>query len=277
MKSVRFTKMHGLGNDFAIFDGVSQAISMNPELARKLADRHLGIGCDQILLVEPPTAANVDFQYRIFNADGSEVAQCGNGARCFAKFVHDQKLTGKKLLKVQTRAGIMELHYEDANNISVVMDIPQFNPEAIPLQRAHRQNLYAFDVDGVTYQASALSLGNPHAVLRVDKVANAPVAEIGATLESHRDFPEKVNVGFMEVQSRTQIALRVYERGVGETRACGSGACAAVVAGIQQDLLDWNVTVQLTGGQLKISWPGEGHAVTMTGPATTVFHGRIKI
>lgn len=277
MKSVRFTKMHGLGNDFAIFDGVSQAVPMTPALARKLANRHLGIGCDQILLVEPPTADNVDFQYRIFNADGSEVAQCGNGARCFAKFVHDQKLTGKKRLKVQTQAGILELRYEDANNISVVMGIPRFEPKAIPLQREHRQNLYPFVIDGVTYRASALSLGNPHVVLRVDNVANAAVAKIGAILESHVDFPDKVNVGFMEVQSRSEIVLRVFERGVGETQACGSGACAAAVAGIQQDLLDSNVTVKLTGGQLKICWPGEDHAVTMTGPATTVFHGRIKI
>jgi len=277
MKTVRFTKMHGLGNDFVVFDGVSQGISMSPVLARKLADRHLGIGCDQILLVEPPTTAHVDFQYRIFNADGSEVAQCGNGARCFAKFVHDQKLTGKKMIRVETKAGIMDLRYEDDNNISVVMGVPRFEPAAIPLQREQRQTIYSFDIDGITYKASALSLGNPHVVLRVDNIARAPVAELGRILESHEDFPDKVNVGFMEIRSRTELAVRVFERGAGETQACGSGACAAVVAGVQQDLLDSPISVQLTGGQLKVAWPGEGQAVTMTGPATTVFHGRIKI
>lgn len=277
MTSIRFTKMHGLGNDFVVIDGVSQAVDMTATLARKLADRHCGIGCDQILLVEPPTVPNVDFQYRIFNADGSEVAQCGNGARCFAKFVRDQKLSGKTHLKVQTHAGILELHHDGGKNITVEMGIPVFEPDGIPLRRDRVQRLYPLDINGTVYQLAALSLGNPHAVLKVDDITNAPVAELGPQIECHPDFPEKVNAGFMEILSRREIKLRVYERGVGETQACGSGACAAVVAGIRQDLLDSSVTVYLRGGQLDIQWQGEGQAVTMTGPATTVFQGRIKI
>lgn len=277
MISIRFTKMHGLGNDFVVIDGVSQAIDMSSTLARKLADRHRGIGCDQILLVEPPTIPDVDFQYRIFNADGSEVAQCGNGARCFAKFVRDQKLSGKTHLKVQTHAGILELHIDGGEDITVVMGVPIFEPGGIPLKRNEVQTLYPLHINGTIYQLAALSLGNPHAVLQVDDIAGAPVAELGPQIQSHPDFPEKVNAGFMEIVSRREIKLRVYERGAGETQACGSGACAAVVAGIQQDLLDSSVTVYLEGGQLDISWRGEGQAVTMTGPATTVFQGRIKI
>lgn len=277
MISIRFTKMHGLGNDFVVIDGVSQAIDMSSTLARKLADRHRGVGCDQILLVEPPTTPNVDFQYRIFNADGSEVAQCGNGARCFAKFVRDQKLSGKTHLKVQTHAGILELHIDDGEDIAVEMGVPVFEPGGIPLKRDKAQTLYPLNINGAVYQLAALSLGNPHAVLQVDGIASAPVAELGPLIESHPDFPEKVNAGFMEIVSRREIKLRVYERGAGETQACGSGACAAVVAGIQQDLLDSSVTVYLKGGQLDISWQGEGQAVTMTGPATTVFQGRIRI
>lgn len=234
-------------------------------------------GCDQILLVEPPTAPNVDFRYRIFNADGSEVAQCGNGARCFAKFVRDQKLSGKTHLKVETHAGILELYIDGSEDITVELGLPIFEPGRIPFKRDKIQTLYRLNINDTIYQLSALSLGNPHAVLEVDDIASAPVTELGRQIESHPDFPEKVNVGFMEILSRRKIKLRVYERGAGETQACGSGACAAVVAGIGQDLLDSPVTVYLNGGQLDISWLGEGQTVAMTGPATTVFQGRIKI
>jgi diaminopimelate epimerase len=274
---IRFTKMHGLGNDFVVIDGVSQSIRMTPALARKLANRRLGIGCDQVLLVEPPSTHDVDFQYRIFNADGSEVAQCGNGARCFAKFVRDQKLTGKKNIQVQTNAGILELQFENSGQITVLMGVPVFDPGDIPFDRPCRELLYPLSISDETYQLAALSIGNPHAVLQVDDITGAPVAELGPQIESHPDFPEKVNAGFMEVVSRQEIKLRVYERGTGETMACGSGACAAVIAGIQQDLLDSSVTVNLTGGQLDISWAGKGQPVKMRGPAATVFQGRIKI
>ena len=274
---LRFTKMHGLGNDFVVIDAVSQSVNMTPALARSLADRHCGIGCDQILLVEPPLVPNVDFRYRIFNADGSEVAQCGNGARCFAKFVRDQKLTGKKAIQVQTNTGILDVQFENPHRISVAMGEPEFKPEQIPFAAPATENLYPLELGAETYMISALSLGNPHAVLFVADVATAPVAELGPKIESHPRFPERVNVGFAEVLSRKKIKLRVYERGVGETNACGSGACAAVVAGIQQGLLDSPVSVKVAGGRLDISWPGEGQAIIMTGPATTVFHGRIKI
>lgn len=274
---LKFTKMHGLGNDFVIIDGVSQEVHMTPSLARKLADRHRGVGCDQILLVEPPSLPNIDFRYRIFNADGGEVAQCGNGARCIAKFVRDQKLTGKLNIKVQTSADNMEIEYRDSQNIIVSLGIPVFDPAKIPFNADQQSNLYPLDVDGKIYHIAALSMGNPHAVLQVNDVENAPVAELGPLIESHLRFPERVNTGFMEVVSRSEIKLRVFERGAGETLACGSGACAAVVAGIQQKLLDSSVTVKLTGGKLGVCWQGEGQAVTMTGPATTVFHGRIRI
>ena len=274
---IRFTKMHGLGNDFVVIDGVSQSIQMTPALARKLADRRFGIGCDQVLLVEPPSTHDVDFQYRIFNADGSEVAQCGNGARCFAKFVRDQKLTGKKNITVQTNAGILELQFENSENITILMGIPKFDPRDIPFNRDCQAQLYPLKIASEIYQLAALSIGNPHAVLQVEDVTCAPVSELGPQIENHDDFPEKVNAGFMEIVSRREIKLRVYERGAGETNACGSGACAAVIAGIQQDLLESSVTVHLSGGQLDISWAGTGQPVTMRGPAETVFHGRIKI
>ncbi len=274
---LRFTKMHGLGNDFVVIDAVSQAVAMTPELARKLADRQRGIGCDQILLVEPPANLNVDFRYRIFNRDGSEVAQCGNGARCFAKFVHDQKLTGKKQLRVETTAGLIELHYDNPKKIRAAVGIPEFTPSNIPFDADETALTYPLQVADETLEIAALAIGNPHAVLRVEDVDTAPVAELGPLIESHRRFPEKTNVGFMQVISRHEIRLRVYERGAGETLACGSGACAAVVAGIRQDLLDSPVTATLKGGTLEISWPGGSEPVTLTGSATTVFQGRIRI
>ncbi|MGK2913693.1 MAG: diaminopimelate epimerase [Porticoccaceae bacterium] len=274
---LRFTKMHGLGNDFVVIDAVTQQVQMTAELARRLADRHFGIGCDQILIVEAPSLPDADFSYLIFNADGSEVAQCGNGARCLAKFVRDRQLTGKDRIRVQTRASILELGIEKNGEVSVAMGTPRLEPAEIPFQAPSRATLYTLDVDGQTLAIAAVALGNPHAILQVADIATAPVATLGPKIEGHPRFPEQVNAGFMAVIARDTIRLRVYERGAGETLACGSGACAAVVAGILQGLLDSSVTVHLPGGSLRISWPGEGQPVVMTGPATTVFQGRIKL
>ncbi|MDF1831113.1 MAG: diaminopimelate epimerase [Porticoccaceae bacterium] len=274
---IRFTKMHGLGNDFVVIDAVTQAVTMTDELARRLADRHTGIGCDQILLVEPPGHPDIDFKYRIFNADGSEVAQCGNGARCFAKFVHDRRLTGKTLLNVETYAGTLQLRIGDQQSYTATLGIPNFEPAQIPLVAEQAAPTYAIEVDGHNIDIAALSLGNPHAVLQVVDIQQAPIDTLGPMLESHSRFPERVNVGFMAVVSRHEINLRVYERGAGETQACGSGACAAAVAGIAQDLLDSPVKVNLPGGSLSIAWQGENQPVSVTGPATTVYQGRIRL
>lgn len=274
---IRFTKMHGLGNDFVVIDAVTQAVTMTDELARRIADRHTGIGCDQILLVEPPGHPDIDFKYRIFNADGSEVAQCGNGARCFAKFVHDRRLTGKTLLNVETYAGTLQLRIGDQQSYTATLGIPNFEPAQIPLVAEQAAPTYAIEVDGHNIDIAALSLGNPHAVLQVVDIQQAPIDTLGPMLESHSRFPERVNVGFMAVVSRHEINLRVYERGAGETQACGSGACAAAVAGIAQDLLDSPVKVNLPGGSLSIAWQGENQPVSVTGPATTVYQGRIRL
>lgn len=274
---IRFTKMHGLGNDFVVIDAVTQAVTMTDELARRLADRHTGIGCDQILLVEPPGHPDIDFKYRIFNADGSQVAQCGNGARCFAKFVHDRRLTGKTLLNVETYAGTLQLRIGDQQSYTATLGIPSFEPAQIPLVAEQAAPTYAIEVDGHNIDIAALSLGNPHAVLQVVDIQQAPIDTLGPMLESHSRFPERVNVGFMAVVSRHEINLRVYERGAGETQACGSGACAAAVAGIAQDLLDSPVKVNLPGGSLSIAWQGENQPVSVTGPATTVYQGRIRL
>jgi len=274
---IRFTKMHGLGNDFVVIDAVTQAVTMTDELARRLADRHTGIGCDQILLVEPPSRPDIDFKYRIFNADGSEVAQCGNGARCFVKFVHDRRLTGKNLLNVETYAGTLQLSIDDQQNYTATLGIPNFEPAQIPFQAEQAASTYAIEADEKSLDIAALSLGNPHAVLQVTDIQQAPIDELGPLLESHSRFPERVNVGFMALGSRHEINLRVYERGAGETQACGSGACAAAVAGIAQDLLDSPVKVNLPGGSLTITWQGENQPVSVTGPATTVYQGRIRL
>ena len=278
---LRFTKMHGLGNDFVVIDAVSQSVTITPELARKLGDRRFGVGCDQILVVEPPNQADVDFGYRIFNQDGSEVEQCGNGARCFAKFVRDRRLTGKNTIRVQTACGIIELEVQGDNQVRVNMGVPILEPEKIPFIADAINTNYSIDVtehdESKTLSISAVSMGNPHAVLKVDDTDTAPVATLGPVIESHTRFPQRVNAGFMQVLNRNEINLRVYERGAGETLACGTGACAAVVAGQLQDLLDSPVTVNLPGGSLVIEWPGKGQPVIMTGPATTVFHGRIKL
>lgn len=278
---LRFTKMHGLGNDFVVIDAVSQSVTITPELARKLGDRRFGVGCDQILVVEPPNQADVDFGYRIFNQDGTEVEQCGNGARCFAKFVHDRRLTGKNTIRVETACGIIELEVQGDNQVRVNMGTPILEPEKIPFIADAISTNYSIDVaehdESKTLSISVVSMGNPHAVLKVDDTDTAPVATLGPVIESHTRFPQRVNAGFMQVLNRNEINLRVYERGAGETLACGTGACAAVVAGQLQDLLDSPVTVNLPGGSLVIEWPGKGQPVIMTGPATTVFHGRIKL
>ena len=274
---LRFSKMHGLGNDFVVIDAVSQGISVTPALARYLADRHFGIGCDQILVVEPPPTPDIDFSYRIFNADGSEVEQCGNGARCFARFVREQHLTGKDRIRVQTRAGLIELQLEPDGQVRVDMGAPVLEPAQIPFNAPRQQSVYPLEVDDVTHDISAISMGNPHAVLLVDTVDDALVASLGPGIEAHPSFPNRVNVGFMTLISRSEINLRVYERGAGETLACGSGACAAVVAGRLRGVLDDTVTVHLRGGTLTVQWTGEGSPVIMIGPATTVFQGRFKL
>ena len=274
---LRFTKMHGLGNDFVVIDGISQKVRLSPAKIQHLADRRFGIGCDQVLLVESPQNPDVHFRYRIFNADGSEVENCGNGARCFARFVLERKLTGRRAIKVETHSGIMTLHVDDDNNVIVDMGVPILEPDQIPFQAPKQHITYSLAVNDSNVNISAVSMGNPHAVVRVNDVDLAPIDELGPKIESHPQFPQRVNAGFMQVLSSTSIRLRVFERGVGETLACGTGACAAVVAGRLQGLLDEEVTVSLPGGELTIQWPGEGQSVLMSGPATTVFHGQIKI
>jgi diaminopimelate epimerase len=275
---LKFTKMQGLGNDFVVLDFTNKVIPLSPEQAAHIADRHFGVGCDQILIVENSIRDDIDFKYRILNADGSEVGQCGNGARCFVRFVHEKGLSGKNPITVETLTGEMTLHADTQTNlVTVDMGRPRFDPVEVPIKAEHRQDYYEADVDGRIYQFSALSMGNPHAVMIVDNVSTAPVLTIGEALESHDVFPEKANIGFMQINERQDISLRVFERGSGETIACGSGTCAAVVAGIQAGLLDNKVTAHLTGGDLTIQWLGEGHSVMMTGPAETSFEGVINL
>ena len=274
---LRFSKMHGLGNDFMVIDGVSQKVRLSPEKIRQLADRHFGIGFDQLLVVEAPESPDVDFRYRIFNSDGGEVENCGNGARCFAVFVRDRKLTGKNLITVETAGGIMTLQITENGEVCVNMGVPRLVPAEIPFDAEAQSVTYSLAVDGTALEISAVSMGNPHAVTLVDDVATAPVATLGPLVERHNRFPQRVNAGFMQVVSSDEINLRVFERGVGETLACGTGACAAVVAGNLRQLIGNNVKVNLPGGSLRISWAGPGEPVMMTGPATTVFHGQVKI
>ncbi|MBK8186987.1 MAG: diaminopimelate epimerase [Cellvibrio sp.] len=279
---IKFSKMHGLGNDFVVIDAISQNVRLNPEKIRYIADRHFGVGCDQILLVEIPESSAVDFRYRIFNADGSEVENCGNGARCFARFVRDRKLTGKKIIKVETAGGIIELNVKDNELVSVNMGIPRLNPEQIPFAGENKAAIdpaitYPLSVAGNQLLISAVSMGNPHAVLLVDHVKTAQVEVLGPLIENHPQFPARVNAGFMQVLSKDEINLRVYERGAGETLACGTGACAAVVAGRLRGLLNEKVKVNLPGGSLHIEWREESSPVIMTGPAEFVFHGQIKL
>jgi len=274
---IKFTKMHGLGNDFVVIDGVRQYINLNPEIVKRLADRNVGIGCDQVLVIEPPSDKNIDFNYRIFNCDGAEVEQCGNGARCLGRYIFDQRLSGKKSVLVKTKNRVMEIQSSSKNLITANMGAPTFKPADIPFVAEGQDKLYTIDIDNQSYAISAISMGNPHAVIQVDDIDTAAVGELGPQLQAHERFPESVNVGFMEIVNRQHIKLRVFERGVGETQACGSGACAAAVAAVQQELVDNSVKVELLGGELSIEWQGNSQPVLMTGPAETVFHGQIKL
>lgn len=275
--SLRFSKMHGLGNDFVVFDAINQAVTLSTEQIQHLADRRFGIGCDQLLLVESPVTPDVDFRYRIFNADGSEVEQCGNGARCFARFVRDQGLTDKTAIVVETASGIITLHIEADGRVRVDMGRPRFEPSALPFSQDKAQARYTIPLDDESISIGAVSMGNPHAVLQVENVEQAEVERLGPLLESHPLFPQRVNVGFMQVLDRRHIRLRVYERGAAETLACGTGACAAAVIGRHWGLLDEEVSVELPGGQLSIHWAGDDAPVLMTGPAEHVFEGSIEL
>jgi len=274
---LNFTKMHGAGNDFVVIDGISQAIELNPAQIRKIADRHFGVGCDQLLLVERASNPKADFRYRIFNADGGEVEQCGNGARCFVRFVIDKGLTSKTAITVETQSGLIQPRLENDGRVTVNMGAPRFEPADIPFAAPARLPVYELEVDGATVSISVLSMGNPHAVQVVDDVDTAPVGSQGPLIERHPRFPQRVNAGYMQVVDRTHIKLRVFERGAGETLACGTGACAAVAAGIMRGLLGSRVDVQTRGGVLTIEWQGEGTPVMMTGPAETVFEGTLEI
>ena len=274
---IKFTKMHGLGNDFIVIDAIKQPVSLTAEQVRLLADRHFGIGCDQLLLVEPATSGEADFRYRIYNADGGEVGQCGNGARCFMRFVNEQGLSDKSELYVETAGGPLRLTREADGQVTVNMGVPRLQPGEIPFDAPAYAPLYPLSAAGHELEIAALSIGNPHAVLLVDDIDSAPVAELGPVIESHPRFPERVNAGFMQVVDPQTIHVRVYERGAGETLACGSGACAAVVAGQLWERLDTRVKVFLKGGELMVSWRGKGEPVMMTGPATTVYQGHIEL
>ena len=280
--SLSFTKMHGLGNDFVVIDAISQTVDLTPDQIRFIADRHRGIGCDQLLLVQPPETDEVDFNYRIFNADGGEVGQCGNGARCFASYVVNYGLTDKSELVVATASGTIQLVLEPDGQVTVDMGRPHFNPEDIPFEADVEVERYSLSAGDQRIEIGAVSMGNPHAVIDVTSldVANiddAPVAELGPLLESHTRFPERANVGFMQVVARDHIRLRVFERGVGETLACGTGACAAVAVARTWRMVDDEVSVDLPGGRLQIRWQGGSSSVYMTGPAETVYEGSISI
>jgi diaminopimelate epimerase len=274
---MQFSKMHGLGNDFMVVDAVTQNVYFSPELIRRLADRHRGVGFDQLLVVEPPYDPELDFHYRIFNADGSEVAQCGNGARCFARFVRIKNLTNKRDIRVSTQTGRMVLSVTEDELVQVNMGEPNFDPQQVPFRAVKAEKTYILRAADHTVLCGVVSMGNPHCVLQVDDVATANVEKLGPLLESHERFPERVNVGFMQIINKNQIKLRVYERGAGETQACGSGACAAVAVGISQGLLAEEVEVELPGGILNIRWQGEGQPLYMTGPATHVYDGFIHL
>ncbi|KGD62503.1 diaminopimelate epimerase [Alcanivorax jadensis T9] len=279
--NLRFTKMHGLGNDFMVIDGISQSlpetgVPFSADEIRRLGDRHFGVGFDQLLIVQPARSADADFRYRILNADGSEVSQCGNGARCFARFVRDHGLTDKAEIVVETADGQMTLTVTDDEQVTVDMGAPRWAPEAIPLIAKGEQDTYFLVAGNNAYEVGAVGLGNPHCTLLVENVDTAPVDTVGPLLESHEQFPERVNVAFMQIVSRNEIRLRVYERGAGETLACGSGACAAVVIGQRRGFLDQDVTVHLPGGTLQIRYTGQG-GIRMTGPASHVYDGSIDV
>jgi len=273
---IHFSKMHGLGNDFVVIDAINQTIDLSAETIRTLADRHYGVGFDQLLLVQRATGP-ADFRYVIYNADGSEVSQCGNGARCFALFVTLKGLTDKRSIRVETGAGELVLTIDETDQVKVDMGVPRLEPASIPLLVDQQKLQYTVKLEDHNIEFSALSMGNPHAVIQVDDINTAAVEKVGAAMESHPIFPERANIGFSEITGESSLSLRVFERGAGETLACGSGACAAAVAGIQLGKLTTPVTVTLKGGELTIDWKGEGQPVLMTGPATFVFDGMIEI
>ncbi len=274
---LKFTKMEGLGNDFVVLDGIGQRVDLSPGELRRLADRRFGVGCDQILVVESPTRAGVDFRYRIFNGDGGEVEQCGNGARCFMRFVHDRGMTAKRVIRVETLGGIIEPSLGPGGDVTVSMGAPRFAPADIPFVSDSEDIVQPLGLADGEVMITALSMGNPHAVQRVDDVDSAPVTTQGREIERHPRFPRGANAGYMQIVDRANIRLRVWERGAGETLACGTGACAAVVAGIRRGMLDAKVNVAVRGGALTIAWAGMGNAVYMTGPARTVFVGEWQV
>lgn len=274
---LKFTKMQGLGNDFVVIDATARPVELTPAEVRRLADRHFGVGCDQLLLVEKARAPDTDFYYRIFNADGGEVEQCGNGARCFVRFVHDRGLSTKPQIRVGTLSGVIEPKLEPDGQVTVNMGVPEFEPSRVPFHAPAQALTYDLTSEKKLFKINVLSMGNPHAVQVVADVGTAPVATDGPVIESHPRFPKRVNAGFMQVVSRSHIKLRVYERGAGETLACGTGACAAVVAGVQRGLLDHQVRVTTRGGDLSVAWAGAGQPVMMTGPAVSVFEGQLDL
>jgi diaminopimelate epimerase len=273
---IKFAKMHGLGNDFMVIDAINQDFIANPDLIRQWADRFSGIGFDQMLIVERPDSDQAAFKYRIYNADGSEVSQCGNGARCFARFVREQGMTELDIIPVETNSGLLQLETIDATRVRVNMGVPLFEPGQIPLLADSRQSQYRVELDGRVIPFFALSIGNPHLVMQVEDLDQAAVKTLGPLLESHAMFPQKANIGFMQVIDRENFKLRVFERAVGETRACGSGACAAMIAGVQQGLLENTATAVLAGGDLILEWQGEEKPVMMTGQTAMVFRGEIE-
>ncbi|MEH6388513.1 MULTISPECIES: diaminopimelate epimerase [Pseudomonas] len=274
---LRFTKMHGLGNDFMVIDLVTQHVQLSPRLIRLWSDRHTGVGFDQLLVVEPPRSPDADFRYRIFNADGSEVEQCGNGARCFARFVQDKRLTAKSEIHVETAGGPIVLNVAEDGRVTVDMGAPRFNPADIPFEADAEAVIYALEVEDEQLEVAAVSMGNPHCVTLVNDIDTFPVERLGPAIERHPRFPRRVNAGFMQIINRHSARLRVYERGAGETRACGTGACAAAVAGIRMGLLDSPVDITLPGGTLHIRWDGDGRPVMMTGPASRVYEGQVRV
>jgi diaminopimelate epimerase len=274
---LNFTKMQGAGNDFVVIDSFTKPIQLSTAQIKHIANRYFGVGCDQLLMVEKTDTPNIDFRYRIFNADGGEVEQCGNGARCFVRFVVEKRLTQKREISVETASGIIMLKLQDNGEVTVNMGLPNFDPKALPFLADKQQRQYSLALENKSLQISAVSMGNPHAVVLVDNIDTANVSDLGPQIEAHTKFPQHVNVGFMQVINPHEINLRVFERGSGETLACGTGACAAVVSGIQLNLLQSPVLVNTRGGQLNIEWAGEKSPVMMTGPAQIVFEGTIEI